>query len=131
MKSTLTHLKHLSALSGAAATLVVLTTVPAAATPTSTPYVPRPALTAQASASSVRISEEFRISGESHDMPAGTPVTLQQRQGARWVPLPASVNTTPQGTYKMRVVLGLEGRNALRVAGGEAVSPVVHVTVRP
>ncbi|MEU5900181.1 MULTISPECIES: hypothetical protein [Streptomyces] len=123
LKSTPQHLRHASALSGAAAALLLLTAAPATAT--------TPTLTAQASASNVRVSEEFHVSGESRDMPAGTPVTLEQRQGTQWVPLPASVNTTPRGTYKMRVVLGREGRNALRVTGGEAVSPVVHVTVRP
>ncbi|MET8687131.1 hypothetical protein ABZV77_23235 [Streptomyces sp. NPDC004732] len=126
------HLKHVSALSGATAALLVLSTVTAAATPTPpAPPAPHPTLTAKASASSVRVSEEFRITGESHDMPTGTRVTLQQRQGSKWVPLPASVNTTPQGTYNMRVVLGLEGPNALRMTGGEAESPVVNVTVRP
>ncbi|WP_306335384.1 hypothetical protein [Streptomyces sp. KL118A] len=125
------HLKHVSALSGATA-LLVLSTVPAAAAPTPpTPDAPRPTLTAKASVSSVRVAEEFRITGESHDMPTGTRVTLQQKQGAQWVSLPASVNTTPRGTYSMRVVLGLEGRNALRMTGGEAVSPVVQVTVLP
>ncbi|QEV21454.1 hypothetical protein [Streptomyces alboniger] len=90
---------------------------------------PLPTLTAQTSVSSVRAAQEFRVFGASRHLPPGTPVSLQQQQGTRWVDLPASVRTTPQGTYSMRVVLGIEGRNALRVTGGGAVSPVVYVTV--
>ncbi|MEU7577310.1 hypothetical protein AB0B50_06870 [Streptomyces sp. NPDC041068] len=92
---------------------------------------PVPALTASATASSVRASQQFRIQGTSRHLPPGTPITLQQKQGGRWVDLPASVNTTSQGTYTMRVLLDLAGRNALRMVGGGAVSPVVYVTVRP
>ncbi|WP_051819452.1 hypothetical protein [Streptomyces sp. NRRL S-920] len=90
---------------------------------------PLPTLTAQTSVSSVRAAQEFRVFGASQHLPPGTPVSLQQQQGTRWVDLPASVRTTPRGTYSMRVVLGIEGRNALRVTGGGAVSPVVYVTV--
>ncbi|MEV7192749.1 hypothetical protein AB0N81_13280 [Streptomyces sp. NPDC093510] len=143
MKSSTKHLTRVSTLSGIVATAVLgMATVTAGATPPPAPdrssatpapgpEAPRPALTAKASVSSVRAAEEFRISGESRDLPTGTPVTLQQKQGARWVDLPATVNTTPRATYSMRVRLGIEGANALRVTGGGALSPVVHVTVRP
>ncbi|MGW2230942.1 hypothetical protein [Streptomyces formicae] len=99
---------------------------PAAATTTA----PRPTLTAQATRSTVRPSEEFRVLGTAGHLPPGTPVTLQQKQGERWVDLPATVRTTARGTYSLRVVLDYRGRNALRMTGGGAVSPVVYVTVR-
>ncbi|GAA1914952.1 hypothetical protein GCM10009837_44780 [Streptomyces durmitorensis] len=91
---------------------------------------PRPTLTAKATVSSVRAWQQFRMYGVSHHMRTGTRVTLQQKQGKRWVSLPASVNTTRSATYNMRVKLGLKGRNALRIVGGGAISPVVNVTVR-
>ncbi|MFE0170783.1 hypothetical protein ACFWZ2_00580 [Streptomyces sp. NPDC059002] len=106
----------------AAAATAPRTAVTAAATP-------RPTLTAQATESAVRASQQFRIFGTARHMPPGTPVTLQQRQGSRWVDLPATVNTTPQGTYTLRVVLDFKGRNSLRIVGGGAVSPIVYVTV--
>lgn len=91
---------------------------------------PRPTLTAKATVGSVRAWQQFRVYGVSHHMRTGTRVTLQQKQGKRWVSLPASVNTTRAATYNMRVKLGLKGRNSLRIVGGGAVSPVVTVTVR-
>lgn len=133
----------LVALTGLAAAALLLAPAPGAAatsprpaayaaSPT-TPPPPAPggSLTATVSASSVRTAEEFRITGEAHGLPAGTPVTLQQRQGAQWVTLPATVNTTPRGTYSMRVRLAYQGRNALRMSAGETLSPVVYVTVLP
>ncbi|QEU90286.1 hypothetical protein [Streptomyces kanamyceticus] len=142
------HKKYasLSALSAIAATAVLLGALagpaaatprpvtdpppqPAAATGTGTAAAPRPTLTAQATRSTVRASEEFRVFGTAGHLPPGTSVTLQQKQGERWVDLPATVRTTSRGTYAMRVVLDYKGRNALRMTGGGAVSPVVYVTV--
>ncbi|MEV8022117.1 hypothetical protein AB0O76_38560 [Streptomyces sp. NPDC086554] len=91
---------------------------------------PRPALTAKAGVAGVRAWQLFRINGVSQDMAPGTRVTLQEKQGERWVSLPVSVNIQPNGTYGMRVKLGPKGHIALRIVGGGAVSPVVHVTVR-
>ncbi|MEW1928260.1 hypothetical protein [Streptomyces sp. NPDC088360] len=91
---------------------------------------PRPTLTAKSTVGSVRAWHDFRIYGVGHHMRAGTRVTLQQKQGKRWVSLPASVYTARSGAYNMRVKLGLKGRNSLRIVGGGAISPVVYVTVR-
>ncbi|MEU7042757.1 hypothetical protein AB0A77_17065 [Streptomyces varsoviensis] len=88
------------------------------------------ALTAKASVNSVKAWEQFRVSGTATGIKAGTSVTLQQKQGAKWVSLPATVAVNKSGTYSMRVKLGIKGKNELRVAGGGAVSPVVTVTVR-
>ncbi|MGW5735092.1 MULTISPECIES: hypothetical protein [Streptomyces] len=91
---------------------------------------PRPTLTAKSTVAGVRAWHDFRIYGVAHHMRAGTRVTLQQKQGKRWVSLPASVYTARNGAYNMRVKLGLKGRNSLRIVGGGAISPVVYVTVR-
>ncbi|MWA09047.1 hypothetical protein [Streptomyces sp. BA2] len=91
---------------------------------------PRPTLTAKSTVASVRAWRDFYIYGVGRNMRPGTRVTLQQKQGKRWVSLPASVYTARNGAYKMRVKLGLKGRNSLRIAGGRAISPTVYVTVR-
>ncbi|MEE1781022.1 hypothetical protein ACIRVI_06330 [[Kitasatospora] papulosa] len=89
----------------------------------------RPAVSAYATARSIAAWEEFRIHGAARNITSGTPVTLQQRQGERWVTLPATIRTTRSGEYSMRVKLGITGENALRIVGGGAVSPVVRTTV--
>ncbi|MFK8848142.1 hypothetical protein [Streptomyces sp. Ac-502] len=87
-------------------------------------------LTAKASTNAVKAWQEFRISGTSTGIKAGTKVTVQQKQGAKWVSLPASVTTNKTGAYSLRVKLGIKGVNQLRIAGGGAISPVITVTVR-
>ncbi|MEU0134606.1 hypothetical protein ABZ172_11295 [Streptomyces sp. NPDC006296] len=91
----------------------------------------RPALSAHATARTVAAWEEFRVHGSARNIASGTPVTLQQRQGDRWVALPATIRTAPSGAYSMRVKLGMTGENTLRVVGGGAVSPVVRTVVAP
>ncbi|WP_244164793.1 hypothetical protein [Streptomyces silaceus] len=129
--AALSSLAVAAALLGPVTDAAVAAPRPTVAAPTATPDAPRPALTAHASVDSVRASQQFRIEGTSEGLPAGTPVTLQQKQGERWVDLPATVHTTARGTYGLRVVLDLVGRNELRMTGGGAVSPVMHVTVLP
>lgn len=89
----------------------------------------RPALTARTTLSRVAAWQEFRVHGSARHIRPGTQVTLQQKQGKRWVSLPASVRTTGDGGYSLRVQLGITGENALRIVGGGAVSPVVRTTV--
>ncbi|MFJ4714543.1 hypothetical protein [Streptomyces sp. NPDC088785] len=121
----------------AGATAVSLIVGPAAGLAAATPQTPaaafaapRPTLTARATASSVKLWQEFRIYGQSSHMRAGTRVTLQQKQGRVWKYLPVSMNTTRTGAYNLRVKLGLKGPNQLRMVGGSAISPVVRVDVR-
>lgn len=97
---------------------------------TAATVAPRPTLTAKANAKSVRAWQQFRIYGIGRNMRPHTRVTLQQKQGRWWVSLPASVYTARNGVYNMRVKLGLKGRNALRIVGGRAISPLVFVKVR-
>ncbi|MEU3712702.1 hypothetical protein [Streptomyces catenulae] len=92
---------------------------------------PAPAsLTAKASVSAVGAWEEFRITGTSHGIPAGTRVTVQQKQGTRWVSLPAQTPVNSTGAYSVRVKLGIKGLNHLRMAVNTTVSPEFTVTVR-
>ncbi|KWT59540.1 hypothetical protein ADL21_23850 [Streptomyces albus subsp. albus] len=114
-----------------AGTAAAASAAPAAPTAHAAAKAPqKAALTAKASTGSVKAWQEFRISGTSTGLKAGTKVTVQQKQGAKWVSLPASVNTGKTGAYSVRVKLGIKGVNQLRIAGGGVVSPVVSVTVR-
>ncbi|GGN58636.1 hypothetical protein GCM10012285_55130 [Streptomyces kronopolitis] len=87
-------------------------------------------LTAKASATTVNAWQEFRISGAAKGIKAGTKVTVQQKQGTKWVSLPAQSPVNSKGAYSVRVKLGLKGVNQLRIGAGTTVSPVVKVTVR-
>ncbi|MFF8367217.1 hypothetical protein ACF05W_00025 [Streptomyces lydicus] len=87
-------------------------------------------LTAKASATTVKAWEQFRISGTAKGIKAGTKVTVQQKQGTKWVSLPAQTPVSTSGTYSVRVKLGLKGVNQLRMGVGATVSPVITVTVR-
>ncbi|MEV0372832.1 hypothetical protein AB0I10_23915 [Streptomyces sp. NPDC050636] len=97
----------------------VVATAPAAAS-----------LTAKASATTVNAWQEFRIAGVAKGIKAGSKVNVQQKQGAKWVSLPASAPVNTSGAYGVRVKLGIKGVNELRVAADRTVSPVVTVTVR-
>ncbi|MFH8586073.1 hypothetical protein ACH4GP_16930 [Streptomyces celluloflavus] len=90
----------------------------------------KPALTAKASANSVQAWQEFRVSGVATGIKAGTKVTVQQKQGAKWVSLPAQAPVNTKGAYSVRVKLGIKGVNHLRIGAGTTVSPEVTVTVR-
>ncbi|MER7170962.1 hypothetical protein [Streptomyces mesophilus] len=74
-----------------------------------------PQLTAEATVRTVAAQEEFRMRGTVPTLPAGTEVTLQQRQKKGWVSLPATVRTKNDLSYSMRVKLGMKGPNELRV----------------
>ncbi|MCC2277219.1 hypothetical protein LKL35_17600 [Streptomyces sp. ET3-23] len=114
---------------GATATAVAAP-VHSAPTAVTASVAAKPALTAKASVASVGAWQEFRVTGKATGMAAGTKVTLQQKQGSKWVSLPATVAVDKSHTYSMRVKLGIKGKNALRIVGGGAVSPEFTVTVR-
>ncbi|WP_438486789.1 hypothetical protein [Streptomyces sp. S186] len=87
-------------------------------------------LTAKASVTTVKAWQEFRITGATKGLKPGAKVTVQQKQGKKWVSLPAQAPVNAKGSYAIRVKLGIKGVNELRIASGGAVSPVVKVTVR-
>ncbi|ORT57029.1 hypothetical protein [Streptomyces sp. CB03238] len=113
-------------------------TAVAVSSPSSAPSKPAASSTALTTASanatmkSVRAWQQFRIRGVVKSLRPGSKVTLQQKQGRRWVSLPASMNTTSRSTYSMRVMLGLKGHNKLRLVDSRkrVVSPVINVWVR-
>ncbi|MCX4547306.1 hypothetical protein OG204_30495 [Streptomyces sp. NBC_01387] len=87
-------------------------------------------ITAKPSVSSVKAWQLFRVTGTTTGLKAGSKVTLQQKQGAKWVTLPASAPVNRNGSYSLRVELGIKGKNQLRIVSGSTASPVFYVTVR-
>ncbi|MET8454209.1 hypothetical protein [Streptomyces sp. NPDC005209] len=90
----------------------------------------RAGITAKPSVSSVRAWEQFRVTGKTVGLKSGSKVTLQQKQHGTWVTLPASTPISRDGSYSLRVKLGLKGKNDLRIVSGTVASPVFNVTVR-
>ncbi|WP_171162053.1 hypothetical protein [Streptomyces sp. I05A-00742] len=115
---------------GAAAAVAATPAHATSASASSSTAAAKPALTAKASTDTVKAWQEFRVGGKATDIKAGTTVTLQQKQGAKWVSLPAKVTVNKNSAYSMRVKLGIKGKNSLRVTGGGAVSDPFFVTVR-
>ncbi|MFJ4806882.1 hypothetical protein [Streptomyces murinus] len=87
-------------------------------------------ITVKTSVSSVRAWAEFRVTGKATGLKPGSKVTLQQKQHGKWVSLPASAPVTRDGSYSLRVKLGLKGKNDLRIVSGTIASPVFQMTVR-
>ncbi|MEU3027548.1 hypothetical protein ACPCBC_20350 [Streptomyces incarnatus] len=109
-----------------ATTPAVRTAAPAAARTAATA---EPAITATPSVTSVRAWTQFRITGKTTGIKAGSKVTLQQKQHGKWVALPASTPVNSGGSYALRVELGQKGKNDLRMVSGGTASPVFDVTV--
>ncbi|PKV83337.1 hypothetical protein [Streptomyces sp. TLI_146] len=117
-----------------AASVVLAGTVASAATPAaaSAPQAPaaKAGITAKPSVTSVKAWQLFRVTGTATGLKAGSKMVLQQKQGAKWVSLPAVTPLGSKGTYSLGVKLGLKGKNDLRIVSGSTASPVFNVTVR-
>ncbi|WP_327591630.1 hypothetical protein [Streptomyces chartreusis] len=99
--------------------------------PAPKPTVPaEPVLTAKASVKEIKAWTLFSVTGSSKDLTAGSTVTLQQKQGKKWVTLPAKTKVNKSHKYALKVKLGLKGKNSLRMVGGGLVSPVFYIKVK-
>ncbi|MGW2864738.1 hypothetical protein [Streptomyces sp. NPDC001205] len=106
-------------------------TVASAATPVpSSAAAVKASVTAKPSATSVQAWQLFRVTGSATGLKAGSKLVLQQKQGAKWVSLPAVTTLNAKGTYSLGVKLGIKGKNDLRIVSGNTASPVFSVTVR-
>ncbi|MFD9566888.1 hypothetical protein [Streptomyces sp. NPDC059994] len=117
-----------------AASVVLAGTVASAATPAPGSSVARATaaeagITAKPSATSVKAWQLFRVTGTATGLKAGSKMALQQKQGKKWVSLPAVTQLSSRGTYSLGVKLGLKGKNDLRILSGNTASPVFDVTV--
>ncbi|MFI1100700.1 hypothetical protein [Streptomyces melanogenes] len=118
-----------------AASVLVAGTVASAATPAAAVSAPqataaKAGITAKPSVTSVKAWQLFRVTGTATGLKAGSKMVLQQKQGAKWVSLPAVTPLSSKGTYSLGVKLGLKGKNDLRIVSGSTASPVFNVTVR-
>ncbi|MFF8960658.1 hypothetical protein [Streptomyces sp. NPDC014894] len=134
-RTTATALAGAALLVGAVGTaMAVVDPAPGAGRSTAAGLAPGPrggpALTARATATGVRAWQGFRVHGTAEELRPGTRVALQQRQGRRWVTLPAAMSLTRESAYRMRVRLGIQGRNTLRIVGGGRASAPFVVQVR-
>lgn len=117
-----------------AASVVLAGTVASAATPATGSSVAqatsaKAGITAKPSVTSVRAWQLFRVTGTGTGLKAGSKMVLQQKQGKKWVSLPAVTQLSSKGTYSLGVKLGLKGKNDLRILSGNVASPVFNVTV--
>ncbi|WP_367125063.1 hypothetical protein [Streptomyces phytohabitans] len=90
-------------------------------------------ITARSDAPTVKTWEEFRVQGRTEGVRPGYTVLLQQKQGAEWKALPVSTVVNRDGSYRMRVKLGMRGENQLRTVTGRdgtVVSAPMTVEVR-
>ncbi|MEV6548645.1 hypothetical protein AB0M57_08010 [Streptomyces sp. NPDC051597] len=87
-------------------------------------------ITTQSSVTSVKAWHLFRVTGTATGVKPGSRMVLQQKQGKRWVTLPAMTPLKSKGTYSLGVMLGLKGKNDLRIVNGSTASPVFSVGVR-
>jgi hypothetical protein len=134
----MTHLQSISArlliaaALGAGVLLAPVTAMPEAAASTSADAAaPAPVgVTAASETSAVGLWQEFRVTGTATGHRAGQRVALQQHRQGNWTAVAAVAPITRQGTYTLRVKLGVKGMNMLRIAVGGAVSEPFAVTVR-
>ncbi|MGW7427376.1 hypothetical protein ACWGJB_46780 [Streptomyces sp. NPDC054813] len=108
----------------ASATLVAAGATAAVAAP-----APAPAITVRASATSIRLGDVVTFSGKATGLKEGSKVTLQVKDGRKWVSLPATAKMH-KGAYKVGDKFEKKGVEVLRVKDGNTVSKNVAVTVR-
>lgn len=75
-------------------------------------------ISAKANDTTVKVWQEFRIKGKTKGVQPGYTVLLQQKQGKSWKSLPIATVVNRDGSYSMRVKLGLKGKNQLRTITG-------------
>ncbi|TVL93764.1 hypothetical protein [Streptomyces sp. SAJ15] len=115
-------------LTGGAATAMAATSAPVKTAPAK-PQA-KTTITAKSSVDIVRAWQEFRVTGKTTGIKAGSKVSLQQKQRGKWVTLPASTVVNKSGAYSLRVKLGAKGKNELRMASGSTYSAAFTVAVR-
>ncbi|MFB7758160.1 hypothetical protein ACFC18_52785 [Streptomyces sp. NPDC056121] len=87
-------------------------------------------ITAHANHTSVKAGSSVVITGKVTHIKTGSKLTVHHlNSSGKWTALHASTTVKKGGTYGVRVKLSDKGAQQLRVAHGNTLSPVVHVTV--
>ncbi|MET9081941.1 hypothetical protein ABZX77_08550 [Streptomyces sp. NPDC004237] len=90
---------------------------------------PASSITLKASAAKVRLGDVVTFTGKADGLNEGSKVTLQVKDGKKWVSLPATAKVS-KAAYKLTDKLDKKGVEVLRVKDGSTVSKSVSVTVR-
>lgn len=115
---------RIAAVAVASAALVAAGATAAVAAP-----APAPSITVKASATTVKLGDVVTFAGKVDGLKDGSKVTLQVKDGKKWVSLPATAKVA-KGAYKLDDKFDKKGVEVLRVKDGSAVSKNVSVTVR-
>ena len=93
------------------------------------PAAPRPTITINTSRAAVKLHNTVTFTGKTRGLREGSKVTLQVKDGARWLSLPHTAKVT-DAAYKLNDKFERKGVKVLRVKDGATVSKAVSVTVR-
>ncbi|WP_406445879.1 hypothetical protein OHB00_19570 [Streptomyces sp. NBC_00631] len=116
---------RIAAVAAASAALVAAGATAAVAAPAA----PAPSITLKAGAGTVRPGDVVTFTGKVDGVKEGSKVTLQVKDGKKWVSLPATAKVS-KAAYKLTDKFDKKGVEVLRVKDGSAVSKSVSVTVR-
>jgi hypothetical protein len=115
---------RIAAVAAASAALVAAGATAAVAAP-----APASSITLKASAARVKLGDVVTFTGKVHNIKEGSKVTLQVKDGKKWVSLPATAKVS-KAAYKLTDKFHKKGVEVLRVKDGSTVSKNVSVTVR-
>ncbi|MFD4598078.1 hypothetical protein ACFWPQ_08555 [Streptomyces sp. NPDC058464] len=115
---------RIAAVAVASAALVAAGATAAVAAP-----APASSITLKASKSTVKSGDVVTFTGQADGLKEGSKVTLQVKDGSKWVSLPATAKVS-KAAYKLTDKFDKKGVEVLRVKDGSTVSKNVSVTVR-
>ncbi|MFC0622979.1 hypothetical protein [Kribbella deserti] len=91
--------------------------------------VAAPTLSITGKPTTVKVWQQFVLSGKATGAKAGTKVVVQRWESNKWVTFPASTVTTKSGAYSIRVKSGRVGAQYYRTATAKVASAAVKITV--
>ncbi|MGW3644742.1 hypothetical protein [Streptomyces sp. NPDC000878] len=118
---------RVATVSALSAVLVAGGATAAVAAPAAAPA--KPAITVKASAVKIKLGDPVTFTGHATGIASGSKVTLQLKDGAKWVSLPVTAKLNKDGNYKLANKFQTKGREVLRVKDGATVSKSVAVTI--
>jgi hypothetical protein len=101
---------------------------PKASIPAKAPK-PKASITLSASSTHAKPGQSITFTGRTAGLKDGSTVTLQVKDGAKWVSLPATA-TVKRSAYKLTDEFKPKGVEVLRAMDGTTASNAVTVTVR-
>ncbi|MCI3276631.1 hypothetical protein [Streptomyces cylindrosporus] len=90
---------------------------------------PAPSITLKASKTGVKLGDIVTFTGKTTGVKEGSKVTLQVKDGKKWVALPVTTKVK-KSAYKLTDKFEKKGVEVLRVKDGATVSKTVTITVK-